>query len=105
MTPKEGARILLRTRQALLLGAFVLSAVWAWRHEGLFRLFADVAMRWTGGYDAVFTLLFTFLTLFVVSMALGAMLTSVIRRRFSADEWQTLLRDTTSLHDRRWWRP
>ena len=104
MTPKEGARILLRTRQALLLASFVLSAFWAWRHQGLFRLFADIAVDATGSYDAAFTLLFTFLTLFVTSMALGALVTNVMRRRFSADEWQTLLRDTSALHDRSWWR-
>lgn len=102
MTPKEAARILLRTRQALLLGSFVLSAVWAWRHQGLFRIFADAAILWTGGYDAFFTLLFTFLTLFVASMALGAVLTSVMRRRFSKDEWQTLLHDTAALLDSSW---
>ena len=104
MTPKEAARILLRTRQALLLGSFVLSAVWAWRHEGLFRVFADVATRWTGGYDAFFALLFTFLTLFVASMAAGAILTSVMRRRFSKDEWQAILHDTTALLDSSWWK-
>ena len=104
MTPKDAARILLRTRQALLAGSVVLSAVWAWRHEGLFRVFADAALHWTGGYDAFFTLLFTFLTLFVVSMALGAVLTSLMRRRFSKDEWQTLLHDTTALLDSSWWR-
>lgn len=99
MTPKSAARILLRTRQALLLGSFVLSAVWAWRRHGLFRILADVAIRVTGSYDAFFTLLFTFLTLFVVSMALGAVLTSQMRRRFSKDEWQTVLHDTTELLD------
>ena len=57
-----------------------------------------------GGYDAFFALLFTFLTLFVASMALGAILTGVMRRRFSKDEWQTLLRDTTALWDGPWWR-
>ena len=102
MTPKDGARILLRTRQVLLLGSFVLSAVWTWRHQGLFRIFADVAIRWTGSYDAFFTLLFAFLTLFVASMAVAAVLTSLIRRRFSKDEWQTLLHDTTALLDSPW---
>ena len=102
MTPKHAARILLRTRQALLFGSFVLSAIWAWRHQGLFRIFAEGEIRWTGSYDAFFTLLFTFLTLFVASMLLGAILTSVMRRRFSKDEWQTLLHDTTALLDSPW---
>jgi hypothetical protein len=104
MTPREGARVLLRARQGLLLGAFVLSGVWAWRRQGLFRLFADTQVRWTGSYDASFALLFTFLTLFVASMALGAVLTGLMRRRFSKDEWQTLLHDTTTLWDGPWWR-
>jgi hypothetical protein len=104
MTPKDAARILLRTRQALLAGSFVLSAVWAWRRQGLYRILADAASRWTGSYDPFFTLLFTFLTLFVVSMALGAILTNVMRRRFSKDEWQTLLHDTTALLDKSWWK-
>ena len=103
MTPREAARLLLRARQALLLAAFVLSGVWAWRHQGLFRLFADTQTRLTGSYDAPFVLLFTFLTLFVVSMALGAMLTGLVRRRFSKDEWQTVLHDTTALWDGSWW--
>ncbi len=102
MTPKEAARILLRTRQALLLVSFVLSAAWAWRYQGLFRIFADLEIRWTGRYDPFFTLLFTFLTLFVASMALGAVLTSLMRRRFSEDEWQTVLHDTTVLLDSPW---
>jgi len=104
MTPREAARLLLRARQALLLAAFVLSGVWAWRHQGLFWLFADIQMRLTGSYDAPFVLLFTFLTLFVVSMALGAALTGLMRRRFSKDEWQTLLNDTTTLWDASWWK-
>jgi hypothetical protein len=104
MTPKAAARILLRSRQALLFASVVLTAVWAWRRAGLFRLLADLALRWTGGYDPFFTLLFTFLTLFVVSMAAGAVLTSIMRRRFSKDEWQTLLHDTTALLDSPWWR-
>ncbi len=102
MTPREAARILLRARQALLLGAFVLTGVWAWRGQGLFRLFTDTQVRWTGGYDASFALLFTFLTLFVASMALGSVLTGVMRRRFSKEEWQILLRDTTTLWDGPW---
>lgn len=102
MTPKEAARILLRTRQALLLGSFVLAAFWAWRRQGLFRMFADAELRWTARYDPFFTLLFTFLTLFVASMALGAVFTSVMRRRFSKDEWQTVLHDTTALLDSPW---
>lgn len=102
MTPKEAARILLRARQALLIGAFVLTGVWARRREGLFRFFADTQFRLTGGYDASFALLFTFLTLFVASMAIGALLTSLIRRRFSKEEWQTVLLDTTALWDRSW---
>ena len=104
MTPKEAARILLRIRQALLFGSVILSAVWASRHQGLFRILADAEIRWTGGYDAFFTLLFTFLTLFVASMALGAAVTGVMRRRFSKDEWQTLLHDTTALVDSAWWK-
>ena len=104
MTPKEAARILLRTRQALLFGSVVLTAVWAWRREGLFRLFMEAELRWTSRYDPFFTLLFTFLTMFVVSMALGAVVTNVMRRRFSKDEWQTVLLDTTALLDRSWWR-
>ncbi len=105
MTPQHAARILLRTRQALLLGSFVLSAVWAWRREALFRLIADTAVRWTGRYDPFFTLLFTFLTLFVASMMLGAVLTNVVRRRFTKEEWQTVLVDTTALLDRHsWWK-
>ena len=102
MTPKGAAWILLRSRQALLLGSSVLSAIWAWRYQGLFRIFADTAIRWTGSYDPFFALLFTFLTLFVASMALGAVLTSLMRRRFSKDEWQTLLYDTTALLDSPW---
>lgn len=105
MTPKEAARILLRARQALLLVSFMLSAVWAWRYQGLFRLFAALEIRWTGRYDPFFTLLFTFLTLFVASMALGAILTSLMRRRFSKDEWQTVLHDTAALLDRPWRKP
>jgi hypothetical protein len=104
MTPRDAARVLLRARQALLLGAFVLTGVWAWRGQGLFRLIANAQVRWTGGYDAFFALLFTFLTLFVASMALGAILTGLMRRRFSKDEWQTVLRDTTALWDGPWWR-
>ncbi len=104
MTPRDAARVLLRARQTLLIGAFALSGVWAWRHEGLFRLFADTQIRWTGSYDAFFALLYTFLTLFVVSMAVGAILTGLMRRRFSLDEWQILLHDTTRLWDRPWWR-
>ncbi len=104
MTPREAARILLRIRQTLLFGSVVLSAVWAWRHQGLFRIFADAEARWTGSYDAFFTLLFTFLTLFVASMALGAVATGFMRRRFSNDEWQTVLHDTTALFDSAWWK-
>ena len=102
LTPKEAARILLRTRQALLLGSALLSAFWAWRDQGLFRVFADLEIRWTGRYDAFFTLLFMFLTLMVASMALGAVLTSLMRRRFSKDEWQTVLHDTIALLDTPW---
>jgi hypothetical protein len=104
VTPKEGARILLRIRQALLFGSFALSAVWASRHQGIFRIFAEAETRWTGSYDAFFTLLFTFLTLFVASMALGAVVTAFMRRRFSTDEWQTVLHDTTTLFDSAWWK-
>lgn len=104
MTPKEAARLLLRIRQTLLLGSFALSAVWASRHQGLFRILADAEIRWTGSYDAFFTLLFTFLTLFVASMALGSAVTGVMRRRFSKDEWQTVLHDTTALLDSAWWK-
>ena len=104
MTTREAARLLLRTRQALLVGSGLLTAAWAWRREGLFRAFADAEIRWTGGYDAFFTLLFTFLTLFVASMAIGAVVTNIMRRRFSADEWQTLLQETTSLLDSAWWK-
>ena len=104
MSPREAARILLRTRQTLLLASFALAGLWAWRREGLFRLLADQEVRWTGGSDAFFTLLFTFLTLFVISMALGAVVTNVMRRRFSKEEWQTVLLDTTALLDSSWWR-
>jgi hypothetical protein len=104
VTPKEAARILLRIRQGLLVASFALSAVWAARHQGLFRIFADAEIRWTGSYDAFFTLLFTFLTLFVASMALGAVVTDFMRRRFSNDEWQTVLHDTTALFDSAWWK-
>ncbi len=96
--------MLLRIRQALLVGSFALSVVWASRRQGLFRIFADAEIRWTGRYDAFFTLLFTFLTLFVASMAVGAVVTSVMRRRFSNDEWQTVLHDTTTLFDSAWWK-
>jgi len=65
---------------------------------------ADTQLRLTGRYDPSFVLLFTFLTLFVVSMALGAALTGLMRRRFSKDEWQTLLNDTTTLWDASWWK-
>lgn len=102
MTPKQAARILLRTRQALLLGSFVLSAVWAWRYQGLFRVLAKLEIRWANSYDAFFTLLFTFLTLFVASMLIGAVLTALMRRRFSKAEWQTLLHDTTALLNSPW---
>jgi hypothetical protein len=104
MTPKQAARVLLRSRQALLLGSLLLSALWGWRYEGLFRVFADAELRWVGSYDAFFTLLFTFLTMFVVSMLVGAVLTSLMRRRFSSEEWQTLLHDTTTLLDSAWWK-
>lgn len=104
LTSKEAARILLRARQALLLGAFVLTAVWARQRQGLFRFFADTQFRLTGGYDASFALLFTFLTLFVAAMAVGAFLTSLIRRRFSKEEWQAVLLDTTALWDGSWWK-
>jgi hypothetical protein len=104
VTPKEAARVLLRIRQALLFGSFALSAVWASRHEGIFRIFADAETRWTGSYDAFFTLLFTFLTLFVASMAVGAVVTGFMRRRFSKDEWETLLHNTTALFDSAWWK-
>jgi hypothetical protein len=102
MTPTQAARILLRSRQALLLGSLVLSAVWARRDQGLFHTLAMVAVRWTGNYDAFFTWLFTFLALFVASMMISAVLTSVMRRGFSRDEWQTVLRDTTTLLDTPW---
>jgi hypothetical protein len=85
----------------LLLGSFVLSAFWAWRYSGLFRVLAELELRWANRYDPFFTLLFTFLTLFVASMLVGAILTSVMRRRFSKDEWQEVLRDTTALLDRK----
>ena len=42
--------------------------------------------------------------MFVASMALGAVVTNVMRRRFSNDEWQTVLHDTTALLDRSWWK-
>jgi len=71
--------------------------VWAWRDAGLFRLLADTQMRWTGAYDASFALLFTFLSLFVSAMAAGAFLTSLVRRRFSKEEWHTVLLNTTAL--------
>ena len=41
MTPMRAARTLFLARLVLLLSAFVLSGVWAWRHEGLFRLFTE----------------------------------------------------------------
>jgi hypothetical protein len=104
MTTKDAARILVRARQALLLGSFVLTAVWGWRREGLFRLFVEMETRWTGRDDPFFTLLFTFLTLFVASMAIGTVFTNVMRRRFSTDEWHTLLLDATALVDRPWWK-
>ena len=104
MTTRDAARILLRTRQALLVGACVLSAVWAWRREGIFRLFIEAEVRLTGNDDAFFTLLFTFLTLFVTAMALGAILTSVLRRRFTKEEWHTVLLETTALLDNAWWK-
>ena len=70
MTPKQAARILLRSRQALLVASFAFSGLWAWRYEGLFRVIADLEVRWGKGYDWFFTLMFTFLTLFVVLLAL-----------------------------------
>lgn len=100
MTPAKAAKILFRTRLALLLGAACLSLFWAWRGAGLFRLLATIQSEWTGSYDRFFTLLFTFLTLFVLAMAAGSIVTSVFRRRFSADEWQTVLHRTTALWDR-----
>jgi hypothetical protein len=99
MTPKQAARILLRSRQALLLASFALSAFWAWRDSGLFRVLAELEIRWANRYDSFFTLLFTFLTLFVASMLLGSVLTNLMRRQFSKDEWQELLHDTTALLD------
>jgi hypothetical protein len=101
MTPKQAARILLRSRQALLAGSFLLSAFWGWRHAGLFQAIAALERRWANAYDWFFTLLFTFLTLFVVSMFVGSALTNVMRRRFSKEEWQEVLRDTTALLDRK----
>lgn len=100
MTPAKAARVLLVARAALLAGAFVLSGLWAWRHEGLFRLLAETQQRWTGAYDWSFALLFTFLTLFVTAMAASALLTSILRRRFSREEWQTVLVSATALWDR-----
>jgi len=40
----------------------------------------------------------------VVSMALGSVLTALMRRRFSKQDWQTLLNDTTMLWDASWWK-
>ena len=40
----------------------------------------------------------------VAAMALGAVLTSVLRRRFTKDEWHTVLLETTALLDNSWWK-
>ncbi len=95
----RAARTLFLARLVLLLGAVVLSGVWAWRHAGLFRLFTEAQQRWTGNYDASFALLFTFLTMFVAAMAASSFLTSLVRRRFSPEDWLTVLHDATALWD------
>ena len=100
MTTLQAARRLLVARAALLGGASVLTGVWAWRHEGLFRLFTEAQQRWTGNYDASFALLFTFLTMFVAAMAASSLVTSLMRRRFSKEEWHTVLVTSTALWDR-----
>ena len=100
VTPAKAAQILFRTRLALLVGAAGLAALWAWRGAGLFALLANIQATWPGRSDRVFTLLFTFLTLFVVAMALGSLVTSVFRRRFSPEEWQDVLHGTKALWDR-----
>ena len=102
MNSKEAARVLLRTRQALLAGSVVLAGVWTWRREGIFRILSDAEERWTGRSDTFFTLMFTFLTLFVVSMAIGAVFTSFIKRRVPKDEWPSVLVDTAALWDGAW---
>ncbi|MDO8793906.1 MAG: hypothetical protein Q7J25_04730 [Vicinamibacterales bacterium] len=99
MTPLKAARVLLVARALLLAGAFVLSVVWAWRHEGLFRVFTATQQRLTGNYDASFAALFTFLTMFVAAMAASSLVTSLMRRRFSREEWQAVLVTSTALWD------
>ena len=100
MTTLQAARRLLVARAVLLTGATALTGVWAWRHEGLFRVFTQAQQRWTGNYDASFALLFTFLTMFVAAMAASSLVTSLMRRRFSKEEWHTVLVTSTALWDR-----
>jgi hypothetical protein len=102
MTPQAAARLLLRTRQALLGATCLLCAFWAWRGSGVVRLFEDVQVRWTGAYDSVFAVLFSFLTMFVVCMAIGSVVTRLVKRRVPPEEWETVLRTTTSLWDNSW---
>ena len=102
MTPRAAARLLLRIRQALLLASAVLSLVWVWQGSGLVRAFERAQTSLTGRADPFFAALFTFLTLFVVSMAIGSVVTRLVKRRVPKDEWETVLRETTSIWDTTW---
>lgn len=102
MTTDAAARTLLRTRQALLLGAVVLCGVWTWRSSGLVGVFEQAQMRLTGAYDAIFAVMFTFLTMFVVCMAISSVVTRAVKRRVAPEEWETVLRTTTTMWDATW---
>jgi hypothetical protein len=102
VTSKAAARLLLRVRQLLLLASALLSIAWAWSGGGLVRLFEETQRRWTGRSDPFFAVLFTFLTLFVVSMAIGSVVTRLVKRRVPPEEWQSVLRETASIWDAAW---
>ena len=105
MTADAAARLLLRTRQALFLAACVVCGVWTWRGSGLVALFEQAQTRWTGRYDTFFAVMFTFLTVFVVCMAISSVVTRAVKRRVPPDQWETALRATTTLWDGMWKRP
>ena len=102
MTTDAAARLLLRTRQALFIGACAVCGVWAWRGSGLVALFERVQTRWTGAYDAIFAVMFTFLTMFVACMAIASAVTRAVKRRVAPGDWEAVMRKTTSLWDATW---
>ncbi|MEI6670229.1 MAG: hypothetical protein WCP29_18950 [Acidobacteriota bacterium] len=99
MTSKQAAWILLRSRQTLVLLAVVVASVWAWRDQGLFRVFADLENRRLGYEDVFFAWLLTFLVLFAASLLLGAVLTAFVRSQLPDQERQTLGSDSAALLD------